>query len=381
METFRKELSEFIGDKPYAAHICTPFFMISNHTRDDQKVKEIKTLIEELAKDQTYKVPLSWFKMKETLKKYKQSSETEWLTWKEVQDIAGQEGIHDIDRLQAALQFFHNVGDLVYFEDVPEFIVTDPQWLIDMLSKVITIPSHYRRINNKHWKLLEKEALLHKDAMETVWPKGAVQGLTAIMMKYALLLPMPAEYRLRSPDEIPLSGKRYLVPSLLPAKDFDETHLTTDTHVGSAPPVTLVFPNNFIPVGLTSRLITALCNEHDWKTVGQIFKDAATFIVREIKLSVTQKSSQIKVSSNCSGDTSHSGHQGALWTISKTLRKLSPHSNFRVCISCPDCPEHVSTKGPDTTLDVKYTCKNGHTFNSSSYQIWFTLEAPNADVS
>ena len=389
---FEKDILEFLGGKPYADHVCTPLYMISNRNRDTEMVNKLKVAIEQLANDQKYTVPLSWFKLKETLKKSNKPSETEqpgnikkaWLTWKEVQDMAEQEGIHDTDTLRAALQFFHNVGELVYFEEVTDFIVIDPQWLIDMLSKVITIPSHYKTIQRKHWELLENEALLHEDAMKEVWPEGAVQGLVDIMMKYALLLPVSTNYKLRHPSNKIPPGKVYLVPSLLPSKGSDETPQAADRHEGSAPPVTLVFPDNFIPVGLTSRLITALCNEHDWKALRQIYKDAAKFEVKKkgkiLHISVLQMLEGIKVSCDDGADNSNQLHSESLQTIHAVLRKLSPQQDIKVCISC-HCKALIETAGPGNVLDPAYTCYDGHRCDPTSYRGWFNKSRKNSDVS
>ena len=391
-DAFEKDIFEFLKDKPYADHVCTPIYKISNRTRDKHIVEKLKVAIEELAKDQKYNVPLSWFKLKETLKKNNKPSETEqpgniktaWLTWKEVQDIAEQEQIHHTDSLRAALQFFHNVGELVYFEEVQHFIVINPQWLIDMLSKVITIPSHYKEIQKKHWKLLENEALLHEDAMKEVWPQGAVQGLVDIMMKYALLLPVPADYKMRHPSKRIPKGKVYLVPSLLPSKASDETPQAADTREGSAPAVTLVFPDNFIPVGLTSRLITALCNEHDWKALRQIYKDAAKFEVKKkgkiLHISVLQMLEGIEVSCDVGADDSDHIHSESLQTIRAVLRKLSPQQDIKVCISC-HCGALVETAGPGNVSDQAYTCYNGHRWYPSSYRVWFNTDGKNSNVS
>ena len=376
-DVFEKQILTLLKGKRYAGHVCHPIIRISSLTREPGQVNQLKTVIEDLVQDQWNNVPLSWFKMKETLKEMKKP----WLDWRIVRDNAGQVGIRHESKLRAALQFFHNVGELVYFEEVPDFIVIDPQWLIDMLSRVITIPSHYMQIN-KHWEILESEALLHEDAMKEVWPEGAVQGLVDIMMKYALLLPVPADYKLRDPANLVPPGKVYLVPSLLPAKDSDETQQPAETPEGTAPPVTLVFPYNFIPVGLTSRLITSLCNDSSWKAIGQVYKDTATFkVMMKGRFSVIQKSGEIKISTKCSGRNPQRIDQKALQTILASLKKLSPHQDIKVCISCPDCQSPVPTAGPDTTLDDEYTCHNGHTFDPSAYQMWFNLESSNAHVS
>ena len=375
-DAFEKDFLKFLKDKPYAGHVCFPIFRISNKYRDQQAVAKLKMVIEQLARDQKYNVPLSWFKFKDTLKDSKRC----FLSWKEVQNMAEQEGIHDIGTLLAALQFFHNIGEFVFFEEIPDFIVIEPQWLIDMLSKVITIPCYNRSINKNYWRLLEKEALLHEDVLKTVWPKGAVRGLTAIMMKYALLLPVSADYKLRGPANLVPPGQVYLVLSLLPAKDFDENHLTTDTHEGTAPPVTLVFPNNFIPVGHTSRLITALCNEPEWTAVGQIYQNAANFEVKKkgeiLHISVIQKLDKIKVSCDVGADDSNQLHSESLQTIHAVLRKLSPQQNIKVCISC-HCKALVETAGPGNVLDPAYTCHNGHRCDPSPYQIWFNSDVSN----
>ena len=379
MTTFEEEVQVLQKNSVYGDHVHKLFFTISNKDPTNGKVEELKKLIGDCALKRGHHIPTRWFRLLQSLKEKVNGKTTNWLSLKNAKAKAIKDVHIDVTEIEAALLYFHGVGEVVYFSEIPDMIVIEPTWLFQELTKIITIPSHHEQIfeiiSKRHWDNIQDEALLHQDVLEYVWPEDAFKPLVVIMKKYALLLPVPADYKLRhASNTIPL-GNVYLVPSLLPLKGSDETHQAADTHEGTVPPVTLVFPDNFIPVGLTSRLITALCNEHKWKAVGQIFKDAATFKFKKGRYTVIETSGQITVGDIKYQEQSHQCHQGALQTISETLKKLSPHQDVTICISCPECQDAA------TFVEDEYLCQKGHHVDPSPYQMWLNLEPSNATVS
>ena len=363
---FERDIWELVKDKSYRNQIYPTIFKISNRIRDHGKINELKKAIENLTKDRKIKVPLLWFKVKEKLK----ATGEKWLEWDRVKEIAKAEGLKDEKTLQAALHFLHRVGDLVYFSDMREFVVIDPQWLINMLSKVITIPGYREQQGGQcdacHWTKLEREGILHKDVCKAVWPEGTVDGLIAIMMKYALLMPNPS--RKGKSQE-----KTYLVPSLLEAKPHKDS--AAHSKENSSPPIKLVPPSNFIPVGLTSRLITTLINEEGWHTLGIIYKDAATFefkqLVENILISVCQVNGNIEV--RCRKNWSGAGNvlSKSLRIIHSTLKTLSNNQVFKHEICCVGCKSWIGIDEPED-FDERDSCPvDTCRLDRSAYSKWF----------
>ena len=373
---FEDQLREFLQDKPYEDHVHGRVFALSNKNQDADRLEDLKKVIEDLAADQTYTIAASWNKVKKSLKETKR----DWLTMREVKVNIKQEEVC------AALTYFHQVGDLVYFKEVPDFIVVNPTWLVEMLSKVISIPIQQEQQrfkgSGRHWKNLIKEAIVHDDVLRAVWPEGAVRGLTAIMTNYALLLPVPRDYKVLDPSTRLPPGQVYLVPSLLPSKFTEEMEQATEVSGQGKTPITLVFPDNFIPVGMTSRLITSLIQDHSWKAVGQIYKDASTFEVKKdggiCLTSIVQKSGKIEIScENDLPDSSHLQHTSLKHILAK-LGTIYAHQDFSVCITC-DCKALIPTAGPEYKLESGYSCPSGEHptklyLPSPSDITWFSRE-------
>ena len=376
-EKYVNEVHRFMSDKPYAAHMYGKVFTISNRDRITKDVQELRNVIEHLAKDQSYEVPLLWFKFKELLKKTRMA----WLLWSSIKAIGEEAGIQDENTLKAALKFLHEVGD-VYFDAnlTSDFVVTDPQWLIEQFRLVISIPSfltqHRFPDSTRHWLNLEKHGVLHEAVIANVWPAGAVDGLIAIMKRFALLVSVPTNYSLHYVQRQHDEGEIFLVPSVLPAKsEEDKTPETTE------PPVMIIPPDNFIPVGMVSKLIASLVNENHWNVVSPLYKDAATFSPQgadsKVTVTLTQRQGTIEVTGNqLEPNTGHLLRQ-ALQTIVGKLHTFVGHKPFTAGVYCSKCHTMIEVELHGLTLKPYYICP-GHRgkYEPSNYAAWFNLSEP-----
>ena len=376
-ERYVNEVHRFMSDKPYAAHMYGKVFTISNRDRITNDVQELRYAIEHLAQGQSYEVPLVWFKFKELLKETRMA----WLLWSSIKAIGEEAGIQDENTLKAALKFLHEVGD-VYFDAnlTSDFVVTDPQWLIEQFRLVISIPSFLTQQrfpdSTRHWLNLEKQGVLHKVVITNVWPAGAVDGLIAIMKRFALLVSVPRNYSLQYVQRQHDEGEIFLVPSLLPAKsEEDKPPESTE------PPVMIIPPDNFIPVGMVSKLIASLVNENHWNVVGPLYKDAATFSPQgadsKVTVTLTQRQGMIEVTGNqLEPNTGHLLRQ-ALKTIVGKLHKFVGHKPFTAGIYCSKCHTMIEVELHGLTLKPYYICP-GHRgkYEPSNYAAWFNLSEP-----
>ena len=381
-EEFENAIWKFIENKTYRNHVHKNIFRISNKEPNPDKINKLKKTIEALAETQRIDVPLLWFKVKENLKEnLKETGET-CLKWDRVKEIAEAEGLKEEKTLQEAVQFFHRVGDLVYFSDVGDFVVIDPQWLINMLSKVITIPGYREQqgghCDASHWPKLEREGILHEDICKAVWPQGTVDGLIAIMMKYALLMPLST-----NSDES--KHKEYLVPSLLPPKPHgagkgEEKRSNKREFL----PVRLAAPENFIPVGLTSRLIAALTKKDHWVNQGQKYNNAAKFVVKKYgkkpQISINQIDGTIEISCTKRWEESSKLLQESVNLISSTLKVLSSSQDFKMQIYCDECRSWFPIKQFSEITETDDCPKCEREFNQTCYSIWVSNSEVSVDV-
>mmetsp|Transcript_8436 Transcript_8436/g.10110 ORF Transcript_8436/g.10110 Transcript_8436/m.10110 type:complete len:292 (-) Transcript_8436:116-991(-) len=126
--------------------------------------------------------------------------------------MAADVGILKQSEIIEAMSFFHERGFVIYLDStavLSEIIVTNPQWLVDMLSKVIRDDSFHITAGDFKQSGLEAEAKrafstgeVSLDLLEEVW-KGQPIDFLIDLMKRTMLM---SEWR---------KGNSYLVPSLL----------------------------------------------------------------------------------------------------------------------------------------------------------------------
>ena len=372
MKAFVNSVHRFIAQKRYANHVYGKVFSLSNKIRSVEDVGELRDVIESLASDNCYEVPLLWYKLKDELKKTKK----EWLLWPEVQAVGKKVGIQNDRMLEAGLQFFHAIGD-VYFDprSTKDFVVTNTQWLINRFRDVISVPSFREQQtfmdSRWHWSNLDKHGILHETVLENIWPQDAVEALVAIMKRFALLFPVPASYKLSYVRQVQNEATLYVVPSLLAAKKT-----TSESQESMAPPIMLMPRNRFLPIGMTSRLIASLINEDGWNVSGPVYKDSATFcpqgVASKVTVSLTQKSGMIEVTGNqLEPNTGHLLRQ-ALHTIATKLCRLNSPVPFIAGIYCSGCHKLMEVELLGSLKSYRICPHHSGQNDPSKYSIWFT---------
>jgi len=85
--------------------------------------------------------------------------------------------IPDIEEVKNVLRYYHQLGILLYYEEVPglcDFIITDHQWFFDKLSSVVYLTfqdgssDHHAMQKLKYQGLLSKELFQHVDWIDTI---------------------------------------------------------------------------------------------------------------------------------------------------------------------------------------------------------------------
>ena len=369
MEDFVNSLRQSIRNQPYATHVYDRVFTLSNKVRTKKDVEELRNVIESLASDNSYEVPLLWYKLKEIMKQ----TGRKWMVWSDVQEVGKEVGILDENTLKACLEFFHTAGDL-YFDPISstDFVSLDPQWLINQFKEVISIP---KKSPNALVKLLRPNAetpgIFNHESLKSVWQIETVDALIAIMKRFALMFCLPGTYKFsyvrRQEDET----NHYIVPSLLPSKDIDDKNQEK-----TGPPVMLLPTSKFLPIGITSRLIATLINEQGWNVVGDLYKNSATLcpqgIASKVTVTLTQKAGMIEVTGNQLKPNNGDLLTQSLETISTTLCQLNRREPFTGGIYCSSCNAliHVDLHG---SIESFYICPHhGGRNDPSKYGIWFT---------
>jgi serine/threonine protein kinase/GTPase SAR1 family protein len=193
-------------------------------------------------------VPASYLALERQLNKHRlrlQQKRSPPIKWKHelrsiVQRSKATADIYDVDELDLAVRFLHEIGSVLHFDDasgkLSNLYFIDPRWLCDMMAVVVTVREKNPYVLNG---ILQMSALPHLF-------KGK-QFPSALFPEYVLLLN-------RFEIALPLDRHHVLIPSMLPE--------IPPANVPRITPSTLVLRRQhsmaYIPPGFWSRLIARL---------------------------------------------------------------------------------------------------------------------------
>ena len=286
-----------LDTKPYSTHLYDRVFVVDNTKSGMQKEclevqdlrKCILDVIEELPHRNEY-IPIKWLKYEKALKVVLNEGHKR-ITFEHARRIASEVcQINDDQEFKTVLDFLHDQRIIIHFDGTDELnklVVLDPQWLIDVFKKVITVKRFDRMEKGFKdlWVKLESKGILEGKLLKHMWGSLAkehhtFESLIAMMENFSLLCSWP------SSDE-PFS-KKYLVPSMLrwhPPQDIHE--LITSARL---PSLFIKFESGHSLSNLFPRLVVQFLQwggKNFWSTEDpHLYKNFARFYTKDEKCSV-----------------------------------------------------------------------------------------------
>ena len=255
------EIFGTLQDKPYGPHLCGVF--VVDNTKSGSKfeceqVKHLREAVLAVAKELPHvneDIPIKWLKYEKCIEILK--NERHHISLAEAKHLASKVcNINKDSEILPLLNFLHDLRLLIHFDDTSELndmVVLDPQWLIDIFKKVITVrPCDWKE--NQYfdlWRKLEREGILEEKLLKHVWSSlipqtETCESLIAIMEKFSLLCPWPLQKGVSC-------GKQYLVPSML--KSLPPKRITDLIASAQIPSLFLKFEAGQVPGGFFPRLV------------------------------------------------------------------------------------------------------------------------------
>ncbi|XP_076113978.1 uncharacterized protein LOC143082263 isoform X2 [Mytilus galloprovincialis] len=273
-------------------HIRKEYF-ISN-TQDDETVfRRIRQDILNLARttrswNKDY--PLKFIQLEKRLQDKKKVLQIPIISFRDLKRITTETPMPlNDEELMLYLKFHHEIRALVYFEDLPDFIVLDTQWLSDAFKCIVTpskFQSNRHKMKNKLDDLNEK-GILHSEVIEDIFSNKQnilyehhehKSDILNIMKKFDIIIPA-----YKDGTEEP----SYYVPCMIHSKpegDINEMlNLTADIWKKST---WLCFKFRFLPPNLINHLIASLSRQYEFAEVYDtdknkrhiaLFKDTAVY--------------------------------------------------------------------------------------------------------
>ena len=368
------EIYGFLRTKVYGKHLFKDVFVVDNtKSGSDDECPEVKRLRGEVLAvarklpQMKEPIPLKWLKYERILQLLSKER-YKWIPIEKARQIASDEcGINDDEQFRTMLNFLHDQRLLIHFNETPELesiVILDPQWLIDVFKKVITIKTYEHTEENVEelWLKLEETGILDERLLDHAWKslfdsQETCKSLIAIMERFSLLCSWPSSG----------TNKQYLVPSMLMSPPTDDVldHLTSV----QIPSLFVRFESGRVPPGLFSRLVLLFhqWSQEKWKSPvdPQLYNDFAMFHIRpDQRASVTFlcHSSYIEIVFQNGNDAlvaaagfsygsldlniSRAIHR-QLTLVLECMRKefcWLKHMKYEMCVCCPVCSQKGGSK-------------------------------------
>ena len=288
--TLASDIFDVLQRKPYSDQLVEHVYVVDNtksgSTSECSEVLRLREDIVAVAKELPQMkevIPVKWLKYEKALQVTKEEGH-EWISLHGARQIASEVcQIYDEQEFVTLLNFLHDQRVLVHFDDTPvlnNLVVLDPQWLIDVFKKVITITpyDHKERAFKELWRKLETTGILEQTLLQHVWgplldQEETSESLVEIMEKFSLLCPWPTLDTSCS--------KQYLVPSML--KSHPPQDVINLVASATIPSLFLKFESGQIPPSFFPRLVLQFfkwcTKEFQSKITPKLFQDFARFFI------------------------------------------------------------------------------------------------------
>ena len=357
-----RKIFGYLKRKPYGAHLCDVFWIdntsLSVKNSDCPEVVRLRQEIIAVAKELPFineTIPINWLKFEKALQAKKEVGNKR-ISLETAKDIAKNDcNIVDEKEFETLMNYLHSIRSLIHYEDTVQLnklVVLDPQWLVDVFKKVITVnPYDPKEKEFLHlWRKLESKGVLDEKLVAHVWghlfeDKETLESLIGIMERFSLLCPWSVHAS---------SNRQYLVPSMLMSSPT--TELLELVESANIPSLFVKFSTGEVPPAFFPRLVVQFIQwgrERFWsKETPQLFMGFARFYTSEDACSVIFicHSSSVEVVVHGGNSAPFLPSSGEEICARKVCRQLSlilecmrnqfpwlENMTYEMCVICPVC--------------------------------------------
>ena len=283
LDAFGEGFNKHIADTFTVDNTLAGQTLNDEHPETVRLRQEVLTVADEMPHTKR-KVPLKWLEVEDMVYSLKRSQERNYITRQEfkrdiVDKIFQFENENDLEVL---LHFLHDRGAIVYHDSGGNphgLVVLDPQWLIDVITSVISVKQQSKREKPRirglrkdlgEKGILDAELLDYACSTLKLEKTHIKESLLLIMKKFNLLC------ECKGKDSRPV----YLVPCMLKEKPKDV--LIGQPIPGCSPVYIKSVDTSYVPSGLFSRLLVFF---GEWAasktscTEQQFYANAARFVI------------------------------------------------------------------------------------------------------
>lgn len=159
---FVNKFVEMFGHQEKSGHKNGNIHFVSNTTSHQKDFVELQKHISKIAQEMEYfaeDLPTKWIQLENALAVLKDLKEKEKMgyceKWENIEKLAQRISIKE-DELRRFLNYQHKIGNLIYFEDKPNYIILQPNWLVDCFKCLVFNTNNNPCTTNELLELKEK---------------------------------------------------------------------------------------------------------------------------------------------------------------------------------------------------------------------------------
>lgn len=261
------------------------------------------------------------------------------------------------------LKYHHEIREIVYFEDIPEYIILDTQWLANAFKCIVTAEDFQRqRLQTRDdWIEFNQKGKLSHAVIEDIYTnlKLFSQHKTHIlnlMEKFNIIIPCIKSNNSQNPC--------YYVPCMIKKELKDDIYERFGI-IEDRKSLWLCFEFTFLPPHLMNHLVATLHRKYDFFEVFEeiaLFKNVVVFDLNETgldKLLVASYANLIQIQIWKSGE----GEGSYIDIANDTAKELSKiiDTRFKLTNMTFEKKMKCSTATYDSTVGLTKLCGEGKT--------------------
>ena len=396
-----KPLTSACADKAFM-HLVLDGHVVDNTTagkgsQEDPSFQAIRDIADKFAStDVAIRTPVRWVLFRKVFERYAKGKPVVPLD--KVKELGRECSIPE-EAMDSVLAFYHDLAVFLHFKEVPSLqkvVITDPQWLVRQMAKILALKGFETVKKRNLWKLLREDGILVQPLYEQVLGtdnKLLPQEIIDLLEHFLII----AEIHTTGKHSVP--GREYFTPSLLPRCPSSKSSYFAATKIQSAAPLHLIFSTKYLPPGFFTRLAAVLSKHPKCQVdfTNKIYRNEVKYLFGAAdqqvdKLVVTEKKFSIciqvqRVTTRSFKYPTFISTCSELFQILQDsfgeVKKWLPQINVSFALECEECAEKdhfIRLSAPRSiTPNASLLCqRNVRTILNSDQKFWLNIHQVSA---
>ena len=389
-------LSSACTDKAFM-HLVLDGLVVDNTTagkgsQEDPSFQAIRDIADKFAStDVAIRTPVRWVLFRKVFERYAKGKPVVPLD--KIKELGLECSIPE-EAMDSVLAFYHDLAVLFHYKEVPslrEVVISDPQWLVRQMAKILALKGFETVKKRNLWKLLREDGILVQPLYEKVLgtqDELSPQEIIDLLEHFLII----AEIHTTGKHSVP--GREYFTPSLLPRCPSNKSSYFDATKIQSAAPLHLIFSTKYLPPGFFTRLAAVLSKHPKCQVdfTNKIYRNEVKYLLGAAgqqvdKLVVTEKKFSIcvqvqRVSTRSFQYPTFISMCSELFQILqesfREVKKWLPQIDVSFALECEECAEKdhfIPLSAPRSiTPTASLLCqRNIRTILNSDQKFWLNI--------